>query len=386
MWNWSFLPGPFNPSGNVRLATALLLGLACLASAQEPGRWRMQYFYDKEHATFVISDLKFPSVKRGIAVGAIFEGRSVKPMSALTSDGGAHWSLVPLSEPGQSLFFLNDSLGWLVTTKGLWRTEESGRSWRKLKAPAGLARVHFVDPDHGWAVGARKLIYESKNGGADWVKVSAAEKVESNPEYTRFAWIEFVNKDVGMIGGWSRPPRRLGQQFPDWMDPEEAAQRREWPHLAIELETQDGGKNWSPSTSSIFGRISAARFSPQGWGLGLIEFSDTFEWPSEVFFWDWKTGRQKRIYRVKDRKVTDMAIASPDGPIYFGAVEHFGELQQLPIPGKVKIIRSDNGIKWTEMEVDYHAVARRVILSAAGPNDIWAATDTGMILKLTRSN
>ena len=38
------------------------------------------------------------------------------------------------------------------------------------------------------------------------------------------------------------------------------------------------------------------------------------------------------------------------------------------------------------MEVDYHAVARRVILSAAGPNDIWAATDTGMILKLTRSN
>ena len=64
MWNWSFLPGPFNPSGNVRLATALLLGLACLASAQEPGRWRMQYFYDKENATFVISDLKFPSVKR----------------------------------------------------------------------------------------------------------------------------------------------------------------------------------------------------------------------------------------------------------------------------------------------------------------------------------
>src|SRR5438034_10314139 len=108
MWNWSFLPGPFNPSGNVRLATALLLGLSCLASAQEPGRWRMQYFYDKEHATFVISDLKFPSVKRGIAVGAIFEGRSVKPMSALRSDGAANSSLVPLRAPGHSPLFLTD--------------------------------------------------------------------------------------------------------------------------------------------------------------------------------------------------------------------------------------------------------------------------------------
>src|SRR6266853_525282 len=153
----------------------LLSLLACLAAAEETGRWRMQYFYDKEHATFIINDLKFPSPKRGIAVGAIVEGSSVKAMSAVTVDGGAHWSQVSLNEPGLSLFFLNDSLGWMVTTKGLWRTEESGRSWRKLKAPSGVARVHFLDPDHGWAVGARKQIYETRNGGVDWVKVSAAE-------------------------------------------------------------------------------------------------------------------------------------------------------------------------------------------------------------------
>ena len=79
----------------------------------------------------------------------------------------------------------------------------------------------------------------------------------------------------------------------------------------------------------------------------------------------------------------DIAIAAPDGPIYLGAVEHFGKLQQLPIPGKVKIIRSDNGASWTEIVVDYRATARRVILAAAGRNEIWAATDTGMILKLT---
>src|SRR5205814_1175305 len=143
-----------------------------------------------------------------------------------------------------------------------------------------------------------------------------------------------------------------------------------------------GGKTWIPSTSSIFGQITAARLSTAGWGLGLIEFSETFDYPSEVFFWDWKTGRQKRIYRVKDRKVTDMTLVKPDGPIYLGAVEHFGELQQLPIPRKVKIIRSGNGLDWSEMDVDYRATARRVILAAAGSDEIWAATDTGMILKL----
>src|SRR5437867_1074638 len=128
----------------MRLAAALSLVLLCVAqAAEETARWRLQYFYDKERSTFVIADLKFPSASRGLAVGAIVDGRGVKPMSALTSDGGAHWSLVPLEEPGQSLFFLNDSLGWMVTSKGLWRTEEAGRSWRKLKMPGpGMLRVH----------------------------------------------------------------------------------------------------------------------------------------------------------------------------------------------------------------------------------------------------
>src|SRR5262249_9686573 len=195
------------------------------------------------HSTFAIADLKFPSARRGIAVGAIVDGRSVKPMSALTSDGGAHWTMAPLDEPGQSLFFLNDSLGWMVTTKGVWRTEESGRSWRKVKTPgAGLMRVYFVDPNHGWAVGARKQIYETTNGGGAWTKVAAADQVKSTPEYTRFAWVEFVNKDVGMIGGWSKPPRRNQPSFPDWIDPESATDRRERPQLTVELETRDGGK------------------------------------------------------------------------------------------------------------------------------------------------
>ena len=54
-------------------------------------RWRVQYFYDEDKSTLVISDLQFPSATRGVAVGAIMEGKSRKPVALVTSDGGAHF-------------------------------------------------------------------------------------------------------------------------------------------------------------------------------------------------------------------------------------------------------------------------------------------------------
>jgi hypothetical protein len=365
----------------MRLAV-LLFALNGLAAAQETARWKLQYFYDQDHSTFTIADLKFPSPQRGIAVGVIVDRGDVKPMSAVTTDGGANWSLVPLKEPGVSLFFLNESLGWLVTTKGLWRTEEAGRSWRKIKSPSGVVRVHFLSAEHGWAVGARKQVYETRNGGADWLKAPFTEEVKSNPDHTQFAWIEFENGNTGLIGGWSKPPRRTRQRLPDWIDPDEAVSRRAWPQLGILLVTSDGGKTWKPSTGSMFGQIIAAKFSAKGWALTLIDFSDSFEWPSEVMHWS--GGASTRVYREKERKITDLAIAGPlRSTVYLAGTEHFGKLQDLPIPRKVKIVRSNDLAAWTEMEVDYRATARRVILATAGPNDLWAATDTGMILKLT---
>jgi hypothetical protein len=38
--------------------------------------------------------------------------------------------------------------------------------------------------------------------------------------------------------------------------------------------------------------------------------------------------------------------------------------------------------RWRETEVDYRATARRVVLASAGPEQLWAATDSGMILRL----
>lgn len=358
-----------------------LLTLAALASAAE--RWRLVYYYDRDGSELVFNDLQFPSAERGIAAGYILEGRRLRPAALVTGDGGRNWSLTEPPEVALSLFFLNETLGWMVTRKGLYRSEEAGRSWRKVPAPAGILRVYFLDEQRGWAVGLRKSVYATSDGGRTWKALPAAGEPKTTPGYTTYSWITFADARNGLISGWSRPPRR-GEpgRLPDWMDPEQAQWRRQRPTLSILLDTRDGGATWRASVTSMFGQITRIRLAPDGRGLGLIEFPDPFDFPSEVFRLDWRTGHNQRVFRRSDRAVTDMALL-PDATAYLAAVEPQGAKVRLPVPGKLKVLRSQDLADWQEMEVDYRAFARRAFLAVAGPGDLWLATDTGQILKLT---
>ncbi len=365
----------------MRITGTVPLALLAASAFAEP-QWKARYFYDEDDTSLAIVDLKFSSPRRGIAAGVITGSNdSIKPVVIVTSDGGEHWTVQPLKEAARSLFFLDDSLGWMVTERGIWKTEESGRSWRKLKAPSGIVRVYFADREQGWAVGQRKAGYTTSDGGATWEKLQAAASPKSSSEFTTYTWIEFATKQVGMIAGSSRPPRRLGQRLPDWIDPEAAVRRREWPSLTVTLDTRDGGKTWTPSTGSIFGDLTRIRLTPDGWGVGLFEYFDEFTWPSEIFSLDWKTGKSERVLRLKDRAITDIIIA-PSGMVYAAGTEMTGRIRQTPVPGKVKMLRSKDRKAWEPLEVDYRAVGRRVTLAIAGEDNVWAATDTGMILKL----
>ena len=53
------------------------------------------------------------------------------------------------------------------------------------------------------------------------------------------------------------------------------------------------------------------------------------------------------------------------------------------LPGKVKILESSDFETWSEMRVDYKAVARSVVMAGPDQDHMWVATDTGMILHLT---
>ena len=342
----------------------------------------MQYFYDKGKSEFNITDLQFLSDKRGIAVGVITEGRKQDPNSVITSDGGAHWQVVPLKEPPISLFFLNESLGWMVTTKGLWQTTEAGKNWVKLpKLPGEVARVYFIDEKRGWGVGGRKTVVATVDGGHTWTKVAAAADPPGNPLYSAYNWVSFATPTDGIITGFNLPPRLWGPDHPGWLDPQATLDQRDTPHLNYSLVTHDGGKTWHANSASLFGESTRIRFSGT-FGLGLVEYSQMFRYPSEAYRLEWKTNKSETIYKDTKFSVTDIWL-TPDGTSYLAGTRSEGKLRNV-IPGKVQVLYSkDFGAHgWTEMPVDYRAVATRTLLSGSDEKNIWMATDNGMILKL----
>lgn len=377
------------------------------AATENQPRWDLQYFYDKDEESLTISDFRFNSPSQGMAAGWI-NRKNGKPKgtAVVTRDGGEHWELQPLPDVPASIFFLNDSLGWMVGEKGIWRTEEGGRDWKRLKKVKNINRVWFLTADRGWAIGDHKTVLETNDGGKSWKEVPAAATANANPDYTSYNWVEFLNEKEGLILGSSMPPRP-GEDRPAWLDPERAAHRREWPSLTLTLETHDGGDHWTSQTAAAFGQSTRLRSNNRRYGILLVRFEHAFEWPSEVYLIRFGSDTV-RIFRQADRNVTDCAWLTGN-QILLAAIEPPGRLGQLPIPGKLHILLSDNEktwIKadpqedpkkpvpakavnhdfgnWTEMKVDYRAFGQEAMLSVVDANHAWVATDSGQILRLVR--
>jgi photosystem II stability/assembly factor-like uncharacterized protein len=255
----------------------------------------------------------------------------------------------------------------MVAEQSVWRTADGGGTWKQRKSPAGLIRVHFLDPTHGWAIGSGKAAYETTDGGDTWNPLPAAQEPKSTPEYTTYNSISFANSREGMITGYSRPPRRGEIAL------------REIPGMTIMLQTHDGGKTWQPSATSMFGIISRVRLTAGGSWVALLEYMGTFQYPSEVV--QIGGGAARSVFRSQDRAVTDLMML-PGGPALLAGIETMKDIVRPVPPGKVKILRSNDLNSWEEMDVDHRATGRRVVL-ASSAGEVWSATDSGMILKLS---
>ena len=343
----------------------------------------MVYFHDEDKSSLTLGDFRFASDRRGFACGVLHEKGRPRPVVLTTADGGNQWTLMPVKEACRSLFFLSESLGWMVSESGLWKTEESGRDWKKIDNLQNVNRVHFLDAQRGFAAGVDKGVWETADGGRHWKPLEAAQSAPGKSENTSWNWIEFANPLYGLIAGSSRAPRRDRPQFPEWMDPEVWNRRREWPTLTLLMQTQDSGKTWKASGSSLFGTLVRVRLRPELTGLALVEYRETFDYPSEVYELDFPRDKTVSVYRRKDRAVTDIGLTGRD--VFLGGIDTTGLLRRTPVPGKVRILRSQDLKHWEVMAVDYRAVATRVMLSVIDATHAWAATDTGMILRLDPS-
>jgi hypothetical protein len=343
-------------------------------------RWDIQYQYRQMDSTLAINDVLFTSAARGIVCGYTTDRKGKEnPLVLLTNDGGEHWTETPVKEAGISMFFLDDSNGWMVTDKGIWQTAESGHSWTKMKnAPSAMLRVWFLDKNHGYTAGLEKRVFETIDAGVTWKPLPIAKEAQGDPTYTTYGEIAFAGNN-GLISGWNVPPRPGG---PDWMEPEQAAKRRQLPNLAILLQTRDAGKTWAKSEASIFGQITRMSITPQGSALGLAEYKDQFDYPSEVYRIDMHKGNSVSGFKQKDRAITDVRAFAGSNRAVIAGYETNGTVYRSPIPGKLKVLTSDDLETWVEMPVDYRAVAHRAMIAGPDEKHLWIATDTGMILKL----
>jgi hypothetical protein len=230
-------------------------------------------------------------------------------------------------------------------------------------------------------VGLQKTIVETKDGGRTWSPLGVAQKPAGNPAYTAYTHIAFADAKRGVIVGGSQPPRRedgMRGSLPAWMDPERASKRKQVPTLTLLAQTTDGGASWTATTAPLFGLATSLRFAGAD-GLIVMGFNDAFQWPSDVYrLSNQNTGR---VFRDKTPRIIDSVLFK--GPhIYLAGVEPTGKMNTAALPGKVRILESDDFNTWNEMPVDYKAVARSVVIAGPDPEHLWVATDTGMILHL----
>ncbi len=366
----------------MRLIAGLFFLVAAVVAGQAPAlSWKPLYFYDVDQSSLSLHDIQYPGPKCLFALGTQAAKGKAKSVAVRSIDDGKSWTITPLKNHGRSAFFLSERLGWIVTEEGLERTSDCGATFEKASKQKGLLRVFFRDEALGWAVGAPKKALSTRDGGRSWSAIKPASDSTADPERSAYTSIEFAGEKFGVITGFHQPVRR-GHEFPVWMDPEAAQLRRQWPSLTLMLQTLDGGITWQAFTASLLGRVSRVRTPPagNGSGLALVEFDESFDYPSEIYRMGAGQASAARIFRDKQHAVTDLAITA-DGWTVLAGVQTTGTVR-LPVPGKVRIKRSRDQATWTEDPVDYRAVANRVWLAVGPGGQLVTATDQGMILRL----
>lgn len=364
------------PAGKPAAATS-----AAGTAPTGPLSWKALYFYDEDMSGLMLHDIQYPGPKCLFALGTQSTKGKSKSVALRSVDGGKSWVIAPLKNHGRSAFFLSERLGWIVTEDGLERTSDCGVTLEKLGKQKGLLRVFFRDEALGWAVGAPKKAVSTRDGGKSWTEIKPASDSTAAADRSAYTSIEFAGEKFGVITGFHQPVRH-GAQFPVWMDPEAAQLRRQWPSLTLMLQTLDGGATWQGFTASLLGRVSKVRTPPggNGSGLALVEFDESFDYPSEIYRMGVGQASAARVFRDKEHAITDLTLTA-DGWTFLAGVQTTGAVR-LPVPGKVRIRRSQDQVNWTEDPVDYRAVANRVWVAAGPGGQVVAATDQGMILRL----
>ena len=372
--------------------------------AQQPAKahWAVSYSHKDPRSSLILSEIRFADATHGVAVGRLgkpgwpFRYNLAEPVALTTVDGGATWNLVPLKSPARSLFFLGVGNGWMTAEDGLYKSTDGGKSFKRISGRR-LGRIHFLDSRYGFAVGTgsrtsfvapdtfpledhpppwgspprvrlsetrvpTEQVLETRDGGVTWKVHPVSKRIGG--AFVRS--IEFAEKR-GAAMGVVRVPRS-GVVQPDGR----------YSTVTVIAETGDGGATWTVSRPTLSGDTRAFRLAPGGGGYALV--------------WPIRTGMMPAIYRIEagqtgatrvfasgDLVPTDLAVLG-DSSLWLATVRY----PSYGIPTEVKMLCTSSGNAFTDTAIESPVTANNVVMTAAPGGTMWAATDTGIILKLNQ--
>ena len=149
-----------------------------------------------------------------------------------------------------ALFILCGSLVYLSCTQDSVQFE-----WRQIESGTGehLYGVHFVDAEHGWAVGTAGTILSTVNGGMTWTAESVAKETFTEVSFTtpNNGWLASIGKvqytgSGGKTWRVQHQARGVGKRPPGILDLYFVSTTEGWAvgGSGTILHTKDGGSRW----------------------------------------------------------------------------------------------------------------------------------------------
>ena len=170
--------------------TGYTAGNAVIAKSIDGGQTWSSYLFG---GTEVFQDIMFTDQNNGWAV-TTYSGKVHH-----TSDAGGTWIQQDPNAPNglYSLFFLNDTTGWIIGDAFIWKTTDGGTNWQSQNSNTTneLRSIYFLDANNGFIAGDGGVILKTNNGGNSWVP----QYLGSNYNFSKI-WFSTVNNGIATCG------------------------------------------------------------------------------------------------------------------------------------------------------------------------------------------
>ena len=172
----------------------------------------------------------------------------------------AGWELLqnsPTTNDLHSVFFLNDSTGWIAGDNStIFKTTNSGATWMQQTSPeaSNFQCITFVNADTGWACGTGGTVIKTTNGGTNWISQTFTG--------SKFNSMDFIDANTGYICGDN----------------------------GIIWKTADGGGNWVNQPSGIIQNLHQIKFEDATTGFAVGDYAYILKTSTGGNSWQIKNG------------------------------------------------------------------------------------------------